>query len=79
MNTYQFPISTHMHIKIRDYAIITRINQNPNGFKNNHNINKHKYRFTIFSKWGYTFRKQEIQREEFKGNEMHLTNMHLIP
>ena len=66
MNTYQFPISTHMHIKIRDYAIITRINQNPNGFKNNHHINEHKYWFTIFPKWGYTFRKQEIQREEFR-------------
>ena len=54
MNTYQFPISTHMHIKIRDYAIITRTNQNPNGFKNNHNINEHKYRFTIFPSGDYT-------------------------
>ena len=52
-----------MHIKTRDFAIITRMNQNPNGFKNNYHINEHKYRFTIFPSGVTDKRKQEIQRE----------------
>ena len=68
MNTYQFPISTHMHIKIRDYAIITRINQNPNEYKNNQHILSINKVYNI-SQVGITHkRKQEIQREEFKGD-----------
>ena len=68
MNTYQFPISTHMHIKIRDYAIITRINQNPNEYKNNQHILSTNKVYNI-SQVGITHkRKQEIQREEFKGD-----------
>ena len=75
MNTYQFPISTHMHIKIRDYAIITRINQNPNGFNNNHNINKHKYRFTIFPKWGLHIR----ENKKYKDKSLKETTLEEIP
>ena len=66
MSTHQFPISTHMHIKTRDFAIITRTNQNPNEFKNNHHINEYKYRFTIFPSGVTHKRKQDTKRMSFK-------------